>query len=209
MVGFSASRWESLERKSPTLFLIAGAILVVHAVHHGLEAFVDVHYPLHHEVPFGVAGMILGFVALLGLYPRVVDRTPKLARAGAVFAILGAVGWFVTGATALAEDLGMTPPAWLGAFGLLIFLGIILGYLAFSVASLRTTALSRTTGLALLTPLLVMAMNISIVQLGYSSPEGQFAVSSGFALAHLAIGGALRTEEVPPERAESASEATA
>lgn len=103
----------------------------------------------------------------------------------------------------------MTPPAWLGAFGLLIFLGIILGYLAFSVASLRTTALSRTTGLALLTPLLVMAMNISIVQLGYSSPEGQFAVSSGFALAHLAIGGALRTEEVPSERAESASEATA
>lgn len=202
MGSISSSRWELLEQLSPTLFLAGGGSLVVHAVHHGLEAFVGIEYPLHHEVPFGVAGMILGFIALLGLYPKLADRTPKLSGAGAVLAVFGAVGWFVLGVTALAEELGVEPPAWLDAFGLLIIGGVILGYLTFSIASLRTDIVSRVTGLVLLTPLLVMVMNISIATAGYGSLKGQFAVSSGFAVAHLAIGVALRSEDIPADSAE-------
>jgi hypothetical protein len=111
------------------LVLVAGAVLVIYAALHGLEAFMDVAYPMVRDGIIRPIGYVLGFVALLGLYPKAVDRSPKLARAGAVFAVLGAVGWFVTGFESLAEHAGADPPAWLGAFGLLILLGFVLGYL--------------------------------------------------------------------------------
>lgn len=191
-----------IEPWSPTLFLIAAAFLIVHAGHHGLEAFVGFDYPLHHEVPFGTAGFILGFVALLGLYPKLADRRPWLVRVGAVFAVLGAVSWFMLGAMGLAESVGADPPEWLGVFGLLFLIGVVIGYLCFSVASLRSDVLSRTTGFMLLTPILVMALNLSIVAAGLGSPEGQFVVASGFALAHLGIGFSLRVDDVPAGRVE-------
>lgn len=191
------------------LFLVAGGFLVIHAGHHGLEAFAGVEYPLHHELPFGVIGMILGFVALLGLYPKLVDSSPKLARVGAVLAGLGILGWVAIGAGALAEELAAEPPAWLEAFGILIIGGVVLAYLTFSVASLLSDVVSRTTGLVLLAPPLVMVMNIAIATSGYGSLTGQFVVSSGFALAHLAIWGALRTEDGRTDHVEPAPEAAA
>lgn len=182
---------------------------MIHAGHHGLEAFAGLEYPVHHELPFGVVGMILGFVALLGLYPRLADRTPKLARVGAVLAGLGTLGWVAIGVGALAEELGAEPPAWLEAFGVLIIGGVILSYLAFSVASLLTDVVSQTTGIVLLAPPLVMVVNIAIAASGYGSLSGQFVVSSGFALAHLAIWGALRTEDGLADHVEPAPEAAA
>jgi len=191
-----------LEKWSPRLFLVAGAVLVIYAALHRLEAFMDVAYPMVRDGIIRPIGYVLGFVALLGLYPKAVDRSPKLARAGAVFAVLGAVGWFVTGFESLAEHAGADPPARLGAFGLLILLGFVLGYLSVSVASRRADSLSRITGIMLLTPILVVVVNLVIAATGYTSPEGRFVVSSGFAVAHLAIGLSLRTEEVPTGRTE-------
>lgn len=191
-----------LDGKSPTLFLVAGGLLVVYAALHGLEAFMDVAYPVVRDGIIRPAGYVLGFVALLGLYPTVADRSPKLARAGAVFAALGAVGWFVTGVESLAEHTGADTPAWLGVFGLLILLGFVLGYLSFSVASRRSETISRITGFVLLTPLLVVVVNLAIAAAGYASPEGRFVISSGFAVAHLAIGFSLQAEDGPTGRAE-------
>ena len=194
MAGASSSQWDSLERSSATLFLIAGGLLVIHAVTHGLEAFAGIEYPVHHEFPFGVGGMTLGFIALLGLYPKMADRLPTLARAGAVVAVLGGVGWLVMGVALFAEVLGTEPPASIEAIGLVMVSGVILGYLAFSVASLRTDIVSQTTGLILLTPVLVMVMNLAVAITGNGSLAGQFVVATGFAFAHLAIGATLRTE---------------
>jgi hypothetical protein len=202
-----APRWRWLERWSATLFLVAGGFLLIHTGNHTLEAFTAMEYPLHHEVPFGFVGMTLGFVGLLGLYPRLADRSPTLAGAGAVLAVVGAVGWLVIGLSTLARDLGAAPPEWLGVFGLLIFVGVILGYLTFSVTGLRTEAVSLATGVALLTPLLAMAVNVGLVEAGFGSPAGQVVVASSFALAHLAIGVALRTEDGPSDYPQSSAEA--
>lgn len=208
MVGANASRWDAIERWSATLFLVAGGVLVVHAITHGLEAFAGIEYPWHHEFPFGVAGMFLGFVALLGLYPKTAGRMPKLARAGAVVAVLGAAGWLVMGVAVLAEELGTEPPAWIDAVGLVMIFGVVLGYLAFGVAGLRTDIVSQTTGLVLLTPVVVMVVNLGIATAGYGSLAGQFVVATGFAVAHLAIGTTLRTEDPFAGRAETAPGAT-
>lgn len=195
MAGGSTSHWESLERWSAPLFLIAGGLLVVHAITHGLEAFTSIEYPMHHEFPFGVAGMTLGFVALLGLYPSTADRLPKLARAGAIVAVIGALGWLVMGVALFAEELGAEPPAWIEAIGLVMIFGVILSYLVFGVASLRTDIVSHTTGLVLLTPVVVMVVNLGIATAGYGSLTGQFIVATGFAVAHLAIGTTLKRED--------------
>jgi hypothetical protein len=178
------------------LFLIAGASLVIHAAHHGLEALASVEHPLHHEFPLGITGITPGLIALLGLYPKTTDRFPKLARIGAVIAVLGAAGWIVMGISIGVEELGVEPPAWIGAVGLVMILSVILAYLIFSGAGRRTDIVSQCTGLALLTPVLVMFMNLGIVAAGLGSLVGQFAVASGFALAHLAIGSTLRIEDL-------------
>jgi hypothetical protein len=196
--------WNALEQWSATLFLVAGGLLVVHTVIHVLMAFTNVTYPFHHEVPFGVVGMILGLIALLGLYPQLGDRSPKLARTGAILAVLATFGWLVIGTTALAEDLGMSPPDWLGIFGILTILTFSLGYLVFSAAGLRTDIIARATALAVGTPVVVMVYNLSVALTTGGTREGQVIVAAGFALTHFVIGAALRVENFPTGHAESA-----
>jgi hypothetical protein len=197
--------WNVLEEWSATLFLVAGGLMVVHTGVHTLIAFTNTNYPLHHEMPFGVAGHILAFVALLGLYPQLVARTPKLARGSAGLAVLGTVGWSVIGVQTLSETLGVGLPAWLGVFAILTIVTVILGYLAFGVAGLRTGIVTRTTAVVLVTPVLVMVYNMTVALTTGGTEEGQIIVAGGFALAHLAIGAALRSEEFPTDLTETAS----
>ncbi|MFC7007381.1 hypothetical protein [Halalkalicoccus salilacus] len=99
--------WGSLERRSATAFLVAGALLVVFAVLLGVEAFMGRSAP---EDLFGPAGFLVAMVGLLGLYPTLVDQTPKLARVAAGFAAVAAVGWFVITGLSITEVAGILPP---------------------------------------------------------------------------------------------------
>jgi hypothetical protein len=209
MASVSTRQWTAVETWSAMVFLVAGGFSTIHAGHHALEAFTAFEYPLHHELPFGLIGMILGFVGLLGLYPALAERMPTLAGAGGIIAGLGLVGWLVIGGQAVAEELGASVPEWLGAVAILVIGGVVLGYLTFSVASLRTDVLSRTTALVLLIPVVIMGFNVVVATAGFGSPAGQVIVSGGFALGHLAIGTALRTEYGPNDRLAPAPESTA
>lgn len=192
----------SLDGKSPLLFLVGGGLLVVYAILHGMEAFLDIAFPMVRDGIIRPIGYIIGFVGVLGLYPALVNRSPKLARTGAIFTALGVVGWFVSGfigsSRGLAAHLGMDPPAWLGVFGLLIALGFVIGLPAFGVATLRTRVFSRAVGIILLAPLVVMAANVAFVAGEFVDlAVGRFVVSAGDALIILALGIALRTERTP------------
>lgn len=196
-----------LDRGSPTLLLVGGGILVVYAILHGMEAFLDMSYPMVRDGIIRPVGYIIGFVGVIGLYPSLGDRSSKLAGVGAIFTSLGAVGWFVSGfvgsSRGLAAHLGMDPPAWLGAFGLLIALGFVFGFPALGVASLRTGVYSRSVGLLLLAPLVVMAANVAFVAGEFVDlAVGRFVVSTGDALIILALGILLSIEGVPTDRAE-------
>ena len=198
------TRLQSLERQISMLFLVAGGFMVVHTGIHVLIAFTNTSYPLHHEMPFGFLGHLLALIALLGLYPQLVTRSPKLTRVGAGLVVLGMVGLTGVGTMTLSESLGVTPPAFLRAVAPLFILGFILGYLAFGVTGLRTDIVTRTTALAILTPVLVMIYNMTVALTTGGTREGQIIVAGGFALTHLAIGVALRSEEFPTGSAEPA-----
>lgn len=175
----------------PAAWLIAGTIGVVYASFYGAEAVLGT-YPSVREF-LGPVMNVLAFVALLGLYPVLVDRHPLLARIGGIAAVLAIVGSVLDiGATA-----GVVPEGapWFAASQLLfILLGMTLAFLAYAVATLRSDAYSRPVGLLLLAPVAIMVLNVAIVVAGYASPEGRLLVSGLWAVSYLAIGNRLRTE---------------
>jgi hypothetical protein len=113
----------------------------------------------------------------------------------------------------LAEFLGMLSGGLLAGpvFIVLTLIGFTVGYLAVGVASLRAGVHSRTVGLVLLVPGVIVVFMIIHILAGYASPETAFVISAGEAVAHLAIGTTLRTEtgSSDPEEAEGVADATA
>lgn len=187
---------QRLEGKSPTLFLVAAALLILFAVTKGIEA-VTGSSPTD---VFGPAGYTVAFVALLGMYPALAGRTPRLARVGGVVAVVGVVGWAAVTALTLAALAGvLPPPEEAGALGGAVLapagLGMLAGYLLFGVATLRSGAHPRALGLLLLAPAVIFAAVFAVfAPLGYGETWGPFLAASAQAVVHLAIGLLLRKE---------------
>jgi hypothetical protein len=194
MEGVTTSQWRSLERWSPTAFLVAGGILVVYATFNGLAAFTDTVYPLVENV-VGPGGFVLGFLGLLGLYPRLADRRPRQAKAAVVFASLGAVGFSVITVSNIGRLAGVVPNEPLPWFPLLlgmVAVGMVLGYLSFGVISLRADVYPRFAGPLLLLPALIFSVMAVGGLTGAATPTGAFFVSSAQAAVHLSIWHTLR-----------------
>jgi hypothetical protein len=196
------------------LYLLAGGVLVVYATLNGLEAFTAAAF----EQKVFEAGYIAGFLGLLGLYPRVADRRPWLARVGAVTAVFGLIAFSAFTAQNVAELAGLASgdiPGWT-LFTVMAASGFVVGYLAFGVAVLRSKAYSRLVGVFLLVPGVIIVLMLLHIAAGLASPGTVFVVSAGQAMAHLAIGATLRAEaegvegeDVESEEAEPATDATA
>lgn len=200
-------RWETLERRSSSVFLVAGGLWVVVATLFAAEAFLDTDTSTAQSF-FGPAAYGVAFVGLLGLYPALADRTPRLARAGAIFVVVGLVGAVVLAVSAGSQLTGIIEarPAWDIAFNLPLLLGVVLGFLTFSIASLRTDAYSRPVGLFLLGPAVMFgAIIVGSGLLGDGFPHFvHVGHSSAEALLHLTVGYLLLIEDVPTSRAEPA-----
>lgn len=208
------TRWESLEQWSPIAFLVAGVLLVVFAALLGYETFTDTPAP---EDIFGPPGFFLAMVGLLGLYPGLADRAPRLGRVSAVGAGIAAVGWLLITVFALIEVVGSLPALEeMGVFGFTSILAsgaaMILAYVGAGVASLQTGSHSRYLGLLMLTPPTVFGVMLSqavlFAQFGLFS-ETSMAWSAvglawGQALVHVGIGYFLRTEAISTKRTERA-----
>ena len=192
-------QWKLLERRSPTLFLSAGVVLLGYAALNGLVAFTDMAYVAVKDV-VGPAGFVLGFLGLLGLYPRLVDRSPALARVGAVCVSLGAAAFSVITLQGLAVVAGLESTSGPGILLLLVAVGMIPGYLSFGVATLRAPVDRWTVGLLLLLPAVVFAAMLSqafvYAAFGVLSETtmrwSAFGISSAQAMAHLIIGYKLK-----------------
>lgn len=199
-----------LDGKSSRLFLVAGGLLIVFATLLTYEAFTNTAAP---EDIFGPPGFFLAMVGLLGLYPGLADRAPRLARASAVVAALSALGWFGITVLAIGETAGVLPPLEdVGMLGLVVALAagipMILAYILFSAICLRTDVYSRTLGLLVLAPVVIFGVMI-VGGLLWGGAVGAAVLSSGQAISHLAIGYVLRSEAIPTERGESPVDATA
>lgn len=200
--------WASLETWSPTLFLLGGGLLVGHAAIRGLQAFTDISSPAD---VFGPAGFLLALVGLYGLYPPLVDRAPKLARAGAAVGAVLLVGWTVIFAWGFGQILGELPPqseVFPGVFFMVQLVAIILTYGLFGAAALRTDVYSMAVGLLLFVPPVLIFVLLADVAILGDAGLGALVVGSAQAVAHLAIGYSLRIRSSPGDQETPAGSVT-
>jgi len=186
-------RGRSVERWSPTLFIVAGVLLVGHAIVWGVRVFTDANPP---SGPFAASGHFVAVVGLILLYPVLADRTPVLARGAAVAAAVPAAGWFVVTAEQLVEVAGVLPPgatALPPAFYLVVLASTVVAYVLFTVACRRAGVDSRTLGLLFLAPAVLLVTRVAARAVGSAVPPTGLVVGGGLALALLAIGFRLRT----------------
>lgn len=198
--------WAGLERRSPALFLAGGALLVVYGTLNGIEAFTAT------AVPANVfeTGYVVAFLGLLGLYPSLRADEPRLARVGAGAAGVGLLGVGLVSLRSIGHLAGLVPeyPAGWWAVVVLLLVGFVGGYLAFGLAALRADGHATTVGLVLLLPGLIVVLMVLHIAAGLDSPATVFVVSSGQAMAHLAIGETLRQQSSRPDGDESAEGVT-
>ncbi len=210
MAYVSTLHWGSLERRSTKLFYTGGALFIIAAAFDVANIVVGVE-DLRSGVgqAFIAAGWVAALIGLLGLYPKLADRSRWLVRAGGVFAVIGVVGFVGNGVTALVAFVREVPPQEAFPASVLVgtligvLIGAILAFVSFSIASLRSDVHSRTIGILLIVPTLFVITNFFILSaIGVPMPrpsEVTLFIVSGLALTMLAIGHVLRTEAAPSE----------
>lgn len=197
--------WDPLEKRSATLFLVAGVIFV------GDLAILAVGTEqLARELgqAFVGAGWTAAFIGLLGSYPELVDRSRLLARAGAVFAGIGAVVFAVMAVAVLVFFTGIAD----GDFAALVpiflpgvIIGCVLGFVSFSVASLRSDVRSRSFGILLSVPAIIVVTNVLTGVTGIASRTTILAIVGSLVAVHSTIEYLLQTGNALIDRQEMKS----
>lgn len=144
-----------LERWGVGLFLVAGLMAFVSTANNVLGAYTPLvtqeGIPLAIEAFAGFGGMVLAFVGLVGLYPRLAARAREPARVGISLVLIPVAffGLLVTCAIP-AELLGFPSPRELiPAFGtvtMAVFSLSAAGIAIFGLVALRSRTLSRHVG---------------------------------------------------------------
>ncbi len=200
-----SGRWRSLEQWSRTAFVVGGLLMIVDASFVAASIVTATEGFLLVGQAFVGAAWTVALLGLLGLYPGLADRSRWLARAGAVFAIIGVVIFAVMTVTVLVYYAGI-PAGEYDAVSVFfipgVFIGSVLGFVAFGIASLRTTIHSRTLGVLLLVPPILVVTNILRFVAGMEAATITLGIVVGDALAMLAIGYVLRAESEPADRTE-------
>ena len=204
--------WNSLERRSKTVFLAAGVLLLGYAVSKAVYTFTDVTPVGAFDVAFGGIGLLIATLGLFALYPRLRDGATRLSLVGLVPVVVAAatnlalLGW-LAGATLTRAGYPAIPeesPAWTVAALIIVFVTIALGFLLFGAASLRTDVFSRTVSWLLVVPGLGW---VALIVGNAALPSGQYLglVYVPISLALLAVGYCLRNGSARTDHVESAS----
>lgn len=139
-----------IERWNQTAFFAAGVLFLGTAAISGLEAFAAVSSPLWLAALLGLSGLGAGLFGLFGLYPGLANQAPRLARAGSVTVAIAGIAFVAFPLCLSAKTAGIAIPAPPIVFFVIAMSAIILGFLLFGVATLRTQVHSREVGFLLL-----------------------------------------------------------
>lgn len=199
----------TLERWNPIAFLVAGALFVLPTTIFGFGAATGAGNIVSPAVIFVL--LLVVFVGLLGLYPRLAEEGSTLALVGVgLLSATAAVIVSTLAIVALPTGMSLGKPHIL-AIVTTVVVGSTLTLGTFGVASLRSGTHSRSVG----SSLLVMAagnFSIFVAMLVYGDPTPAwvgFVVGGLFVTSLGSIGYVLRTETTPAERSELTGDRTA
>lgn len=180
--GIVAERW------SPMLFLVGGGLLVGHAGVQAIKTFTGLTPP---PDVFVATGHLVALAGLVGLYPALVDGTPRVAQAGAVVAAVPLAGWAVMTVTKFLAVFGVVSAltdVLPGAVILLVVGTTLVTYVLFGVATLLAGGSSRTVGFLVLAPAALIAVLLAGSAVPGVSPLVGVGIGVGLALSYLALG---------------------
>jgi len=199
---YNNTTWGALERWSPIAFLAAGGLFVLPTAIFGFGAATGAGNLVSPIVIFVL--MLVAFVGLLGLSPRLVKEDSTLALGGVgMLSVTAAVIVSTLGVVALPIELTLGKPH-IQAIVTAVVVGSTLTLATFGVASLRTGAYSRLVG----SLLLVMAagdFSILLAMQVYGDPTPawiSFVVGVLFVTSLGSVGYVLRSEPTPTETPE-------
>lgn len=197
----------ALEQRSPSLYLVAGTILILFPTNTALSTYTGTSYPIVQEI-IAPAGFLIGVLGLLGLYPSIADQTPRLARAAAVLAALLAVDWSLIILKNAGIMVGLIPEisALTAVTGLFAVSTMILSYALFGVAGIRTGVYQPWVRRLMLLEAAVMIHVFVILFAPISIPL--YVLEIFHVINHLGIGIVLWSEGMPTDRAEPTIDAT-
>ena len=194
--------WESLVKWTATAFILAGLFRLVNmGIYQSGQLFESFSAP---ELALDVSILLafeLAFVGLLGLYPRLREKHPRLALVGVLLAVVSGVSLMII---TPAEYIlgGQEPPAYLIPFQIAYFLGIPLSFLVFGGLSVRARSPPLSVGVLLILGgtswLLFLTGSQTLIDVG----------AYIFATIMMAIGYLLRAEQPKSESAGPSSRPT-
>lgn len=179
------------------VILIGAAVVALHDATRGTEMALPVGQA------FIGAGWTALLVGLLGLYPRLADRSRWLSRAGLLFTVIGIVGYVVMTALSVAVFTNIVAgelESYAILFLPLVAVGSFLAFPLIAIAILRSGVYSRTVGVLLFGPTAIFLANVLT---GGNSPWSLVAVIVAQIVVYGTIGYLLRTDGVSEQRAPS------
>lgn len=194
--------WGLLERWRSLVLLAPGVAFLVIAINAGFRMLANTGVNLSPLVHLGL--MLLVYAGLLGLSPRLVERTPRLGRVCQVLALVFGVEIVLTFAVGILP--GSIPRPILAFTVATAMIGAALTVTVFGAASLWSQAYSRAVGGFLLLAAFGLYVGIGKVILfgDVGGPEWVPIVNNGtFGLSLTAVGLLLRTEAGPTEQTEA------
>lgn len=220
MLNGGTSLWDSLEKWDATVFLVAGGLLFVTTAINALDVFTPIATQegilLTIEGATGFGGVVLFFVGLLGLYPRLADAEPRLAGAGLLLAIGPGIFFFgllvVCSGFATLLDIPSLK-ALIPSFSLItatILVSFTIALTLFGVCSLRASVPSRTVGgLLLVVAVAWFGFFGAMLIFRYQTPTWvTFLQTTLLAIPIVAIGFRLRAAVEPTGSEESSANPT-
>ena len=194
--------WNSLEQWRSLAFLAPGVGFLLVTINAVLILVANTGMNLSPLVHLGL--VLVAYVGLLGLSPRLVERAPRLGRVCQVFVLIVGVEIVLTFAVGLLPSLMSRP-----LFAVTVAMGVLgsaLTMTVFGATTLWTRAYSRRVGGFLL--LAAVGLSIVIVKAllfgDVGGPQWVPVVDNGIVgLSLIAVGGLLRTESEPTEQTQA------
>ena len=194
--------WNSLEQWRSLAFLAPGVGFLLVTINAVLILVANTGMNLSPLVHLGL--VLVAYVGLLGLSPRLVERAPRLGRVCQVFVLVVGVEIVLTFAVGLLPSLMSRP-----LFAVTVAMGVLgsaLTMTVFGATTLWTRAYSRRVGGFLL--LAALGLYIVIVKAllfgDVGGPQWVPVVDNGIVgLSLIAVGGLLRAESEPTEQTQA------
>jgi hypothetical protein len=209
---------DAFERWGPMAFIVGGVGLLGTTVVGSLDVAGVVQSPPRLAMGPLLFGLWFVFGGLLGYYPRVAERSPRLSLGGVGTAGIAWVVWTVTLLAAIFVDLTSErtiadPGSWGPPLLTVAFVLALLSFLIYGIASARSETPSRALGVLLLIPVAAFLGQAVLLASKIVTGEVIAMLQLGFgglvAVALFAIGYLLRDDTTKTSDSESQAEPAA